>query len=83
MLVIFAIFYLLILRPQSKRQKAHEQMLSELVKGDRIVTTGGVHGVVQRVNEKEGTLILKISDETKVELDRSAVARKISGSSGE
>ncbi len=78
MLVIIVIFYLLMVRPQSKRQKEHEKLLSELTKGDRVVTTGGMHGVVQRVNEKEGTIVVKIADDVKVELDRGAIARKIS-----
>jgi preprotein translocase subunit YajC len=77
MLAIFAIFYFLILRPQSKRQKEHESMLNKLEKGDHIVTSGGIHGVIQRVNEKEGTLIVKVSDDVKIEVDRNAVARKI------
>lgn len=81
MLLVFLVFYLLILRPQSKRQKEHEKMLSALEKGDEIVTSGGIHGVVQRVNEKEQTVIVKISDDVKIEIDRGAIARKVSTSS--
>lgn len=79
MLAIFVIFYFLIIRPQSKRQKEHDKMLSELTKGDRIVTSGGIHGVIQRVNEKEATLTLKIGDDVKIEIDRSAIARVLEG----
>ncbi len=77
MVLVFVIFYFLILRPQSKRQKEHEKMLNTLVKGDQVVTSGGIHGTVQRVNEKELTLILKIADDVKIEVDRAAVARKV------
>lgn len=52
-------------------------MLNALEKGDRIVTTGGVHGEVVRVNDKEGTLVVKISDNTRITLEKGAVARKL------
>jgi len=77
-LLIFVIFWFLILRPQAKRQKEHQKMLEAVTKGDQIVTSGGLHGTVQRVNEKEGTLIVRIDDNVKVEIDRGAVARRIS-----
>lgn len=77
MIAILVIVYFLMLRPQMKRQKEHTKMLSVLGKGDEIVTTGGIHGVIQKVNEKEGTLVLKISEEVKVVVDRGAVARKL------
>jgi len=83
MILIFVVFYFLMLRPQVKRQKEHEKMLSQLNKGDEVVTTGGIHGVIQRVNEKEATLILKIADDVRIEIDRSGIGRKISGSSNE
>ncbi|MFN3822009.1 MAG: preprotein translocase subunit YajC, partial [bacterium] len=76
-ILIFLIFWLLILRPQAKRQKEHQRMLASITKGDRIVTTGGIYGLVLKVNEKEGTLVVKIDDNVKIELDRSAVARRI------
>jgi preprotein translocase subunit YajC len=76
-ILIFVIFYFLILRPQAKKQKEHEKMLSELVTGDHVVTTGGLHGVVQRVNEKEGTVVLRIADGVKIDVDRAAIGRKI------
>jgi preprotein translocase subunit YajC len=76
--LIFVIFWFLIIRPQAKRQKEHTKMLASLVKGDEIVTNGGIHGTVQRVNEKEGTVVVKVSDETKLTLDLAAVTRKIS-----
>lgn len=76
-ILIFIIFWLLIIRPQAKRQKEHQRMLESITKGDRIVTSGGIYGLVVKVNEKEGTLIVKIDDNVKIELDRSAVARRI------
>ncbi|MCA9782133.1 MAG: preprotein translocase subunit YajC [Candidatus Delongbacteria bacterium] len=72
--VMIAIFYLLIIRPQMKRQKEHAAMQQSLTSGDQIVTTGGVHGVIKSV--KEDSLQVKIAENTVVDLDRNAVARK-------
>ena len=72
LIFIFAIFYFLLIRPQKTKQKQHEKMLSELKKNDEVVTNGGMHGTV--VNLKEGTLILRIDENVKVEINRSAVA---------
>ena len=69
---IFGIFYFLLIRPQQKKQKEHEKMISELKKNDEVVTNGGVHGTV--MNVKDTTLTLKIDDNVKVELNKSAVA---------
>jgi preprotein translocase subunit YajC len=72
LVLIFAVFYFLIFRPQNKKQKETEHMIAALKKGDKIVTIGGVHGVVSSLKEK--TVIVKVDDNTKVELNRSAVA---------
>jgi preprotein translocase subunit YajC len=69
---IVAIFYFLIIRPQNKKQKDTQRMLSNLRKGDRIVTIGGIHGVIQSV--REGAVIVKIDESCKVEFSRSAIA---------
>ena len=68
---IFAIFYFLLIRPQKIKQKAHEKMISELKKNDEVVTSGGIHGTV--VNIKDTTLILKIDENVKMEINRSAI----------
>lgn len=69
---IFGIFYLLLIRPQQKKQKDHDKMISELKKNDEVVTNGGIHGTV--VNVKESTLILKIDENVKIEMNKNAVA---------
>jgi len=69
---IFAIFYFLIIRPQKKKQKETQRMLDDLKKGDRVVTIGGIHGVVQNV--RESSVILKVDENCKVEFSRSAIA---------
>jgi len=80
MILIFLVFYFLILRPQSKKQKAHQHMLQELAKGDRIVTTGGIHGTILKVNESEKTMLVKVTDDVKLTIDVGAISRKGSGS---
>jgi preprotein translocase subunit YajC len=69
---IIAIFYFLIIRPQNKKQKDTQRMLSELKKGDRVVSIGGIHGVIQSV--REGSVIVKVDENCKMEFSRSAIA---------
>lgn len=69
---IIAIFYFLIIRPQNKKQKETQKMLSALKKGDKIVTIGGIHGTIQTV--KEHTVIVKVDDGIKIEFSRSAIS---------
>jgi preprotein translocase subunit YajC len=69
---IVAIFYFLIIRPQNKKQKDTQRMLSSLKKGDRIVTIGGIHGVIQSV--RETSVILKVDENCKLEFSRSAIS---------
>ena len=77
MILIIVIMYFLILRPQIRRQKQHQNMLNEVQKGDRIVTSGGVHATIIKVNQKDNILTIKAADKVTLEIDRSAVARKI------
>jgi preprotein translocase subunit YajC len=72
-LCIGIIFYFLIIRPQSKRQKELAALISALKTGDKVVTTGGIHGII--ANVKEGNVLtLKIADNVKIEIDKSAIA---------
>jgi preprotein translocase subunit YajC len=72
LVAIIAIFYFLIIRPQNKKQKETQKMLSALKKGDRIVTIGGIHGTIHSV--KESTVIVRVDDTIKLEFSRSAVS---------
>lgn len=73
---IFLIFFFMIIRPQQKRAKEREKMLSNVEKGDKVITSGGLHGVVAGLDEK--TLLLQVSDNVKLKFDRSAIASVIS-----
>ena len=74
MLIIFGIFYLLLILPMRKRQKAVQQMIQNLKKGDRVITSGGLYGEVAAVDEAGGTLVLRIADNVKVKIAKSAIA---------
>ena len=68
---LFGVFYFLIIRPQQKKQKEHAEMLKNLDKNDEVITSGGVHATVVSVGEK--TLILRIADNVKIEIEKSSI----------
>ena len=70
--LVFVIFYFLIIRPQNKKQKQMQQMIAGVKKGDKVVTIGGIHGVV--VSVKDSTVVLKVDDGTRIEFSKSALA---------
>lgn len=70
-LLIFLIFYFLVMRPQSKRQKELARMIDSLKQGDRVLTTGGLYGTV--VGMKDNVAVLKIADQVKVEVAKTAI----------
>ncbi|MEI6875709.1 MAG: preprotein translocase subunit YajC [Spirochaetota bacterium] len=70
--LVFVIFYFLIIRPQNKKQKEAKKMIEAVKKGDKVVTIGGVHAIVDKV--KETTIVLKVDDNTRMEFSKSAVA---------
>jgi preprotein translocase subunit YajC len=77
LLLMFALFYFLLIRPQQKRQKAVQQMQSDLKKGDKVVTIGGLHGIVDAI--EEGTVVIKCGDGSRLTYDRGAI-RDVTGS---
>ncbi|MBI3548313.1 MAG: preprotein translocase subunit YajC [Elusimicrobia bacterium] len=74
---IFVIFYFFLIRPQQKQQQEHKKMLENLQKGDKILTSGGVYGVI--VGFKGTDLEVKIADNVKVLVARSAVSNRVTG----
>ncbi|MDI3328780.1 MAG: preprotein translocase subunit YajC [Alicyclobacillaceae bacterium] len=71
-LVMFAIFYFLLIRPQQKRQKERQAMLAALKKGDRVITIGGIHGTIIDLDDDKVTL--RVSETTKIVFERSAIS---------
>ena len=75
-LLMFAVLYFLLIRPQQKRQKQHKAVLEQLKRGDRIITNSGIFGTIVNFNEKNKSVVLNVGDsETlKLEVLRSSVA---------
>lgn len=71
LVLMFVVLYFLLIRPQQKRQKTRNQMLSSLKKGDKVVTIGGMHGTIQDINDD--TVVLRVNDVTRMTFDRSAI----------
>jgi len=78
---MLAIFYFLLLRPQQKQKQDRERMLASIKRGDRVVTTGGLHGTVTGLSEH--TITLRVADQVKLEFDRSAIGRVTPAGQGE
>ena len=72
LILMFVIFYFLLIRPQQKRTKEHRQMISNLKKGDRIVTSGGIHGRITGMDD--ATLTVEIADKVRVKVARGNVS---------
>jgi len=72
LILMFVIFYFLLIRPQQKKTKEHRQMISNLKKGDRIVTSGGIHGRITGMDEV--TLTVEIADRVRVKVARGNVS---------
>lgn len=69
---IFAIFYFMIIRPQQKRAKEREKLLSAIEKGDKVITSGGMHGTIAGIEDK--IVLLDVGNNVKMKFDRSAIA---------
>src|SRR5262249_47901059 len=68
---IFIIMYFVLFRPQKKRQQEQQRLIGSLKTGDRVVTNAGIHGLI--ANVKETTVMLKVADNVKIELEKSAI----------
>ena len=74
---LFLIMYLLLIRPQRKRQKEHEKMLKELQKGDRVVTSSGMFGSIFAINDEKNIVVLKLAEDVKVEFLKSSITARV------
>ncbi len=71
LIFFLVIFYFILIRPQSQRQKQQQQLINALKTGDRVVTNSGIHGLI--ANVKDSTVIVKIADNVKIEMEKSAI----------
>ena len=75
---IFIIMYFVLFRPQMRRQKEQQRLVSALKTGDRVVTSAGIHGLISNV--KDTTVIVKVADNVKIEMEKSAITGVVKGS---
>lgn len=75
--LIFVLMYLLLIRPQRKKQKEHEKLISELRKGDKVVTSGGMFGTIFAIDDERNRVVLKINENTKLEFLKSSIAARV------
>jgi preprotein translocase subunit YajC len=74
MILIFGIFYFILIAPMRKRQKKTQAMLSQLKKGDAVITNGGIYGRISAIDDSTNTVILQVADQVKIKIARSALA---------
>ncbi len=74
LILIFVIFYFLLIRPQSKKAKEHKQVLENLKKGDKIMTNGGIYGIIEDIDTDTVTLKVGIKDDVRIKVSRAYVA---------
>ena len=80
MVLIFAVFYFLFIRPSQVQQKKHKEMIQSIQKGDRIISSGGIHGKITQI--KDFTVKIKVDEKTELEVEKSMI-RKVSKKEGQ
>lgn len=78
MILIFVVFYFLLIRPQEKKRKAQEQLISTVKSGESVITHSGIHGKVTKVNENDSTVSLEVAKNVEVKIMKSAIADIVS-----
>ena len=78
-ILMFVIFYFLLIRPQQKKQKEHREMVNNLKKDDRVVTSGGIHGKITAVDDQ--TVTVQIADKVRVKVARGNISVVLQGTS--
>ena len=74
LILIFVIFYFLLIRPQQKKAKEQKEMLGNLKKGDKVMTNGGIYGLIEDIDENTATLKVGIKDDVKIKINRAYIA---------
>ena len=79
MLVVFALLFFIVIRPAQKRQeRERQQLLNQLKKNDRVLTTAGIYGTVVSVSEKEDEVVVKVDDNTRLKMLKNSIMRNLS-----
>ncbi|KJV56273.1 preprotein translocase, YajC subunit [Orientia chuto str. Dubai] len=79
LVLVFTVVYFLLIRPQEKKRKEHEQLIRTLKKGEQIITTSGIYAVIINVDENNDTVLLEIAPNTRIKVLRAAIANVING----
>ena len=74
LVLIFAVFYFLLIRPQQKKYKQHQAMVAAIQKNDKVITSGGIHGKVKKAAEGDSFVLVEIAKDMEVKVERSAIA---------
>lgn len=74
LILIFVIFYFLLIRPQSKKAKEHKQMLENIKKGDKVMTNGGIYGLIEEIDGDTVILKVGIKDDVRIKINRNYIA---------
>lgn len=77
LLLMGGVFYFLLIRPQQKRARAQQALLSAVEPGDEVITTAGIYGVVTHLDEDEGTVEIEIAPNTRIRMVKSGIARRV------
>jgi len=77
LLVLFALFYFIVLRPLKRQENERKQMASVLEKNDKVLTTAGIYGTVVSVSEKEDEVVVKVDDNTRLRMLKSSILRNM------
>ncbi|VFQ45263.1 preprotein translocase subunit YajC [Desulfoluna butyratoxydans] len=75
LILMFVIFYFLLIRPQQKKAKAHQEMINAVKKGDKVVTSGGIHGTIVKVDD--ATVTLEIAEKVNIKVIRANISVKL------
>lgn len=75
--LLFLVMYLLLIRPQRKKQKEHEALIASLKKGDKVVTSGGMFGIIFAIDEERNRVVLKIGENVKLEFLKTSIAARV------
>jgi preprotein translocase subunit YajC len=78
MILIFAVFYFLLIRPQEQKRKEHEKLVSSVQKGEKVLTHSGIYGHVERINEKDASVDLEIAKNLVIKISKSSISDIIS-----
>ena len=79
MVVMFAIFYFILIRPQVRKQKDHQAMLAKLGKGDEVITRGGIIGKITGVSDDNNVVVLELQEKVRVRVPRAYIEAKWEG----